>query len=82
MSFCVLYLQRYNFKNVMSNILGLIPQLFLFLKAYFQNILACDGIREGVWMSFVLRRFGEHLFFDILQTIFFLQKKSSAKKML
>ena len=41
-------MQRYHLGNALSSIWGNIFQLFLFLKAYFQNILASGGVCEGV----------------------------------
>ena len=56
----------------MSSILEFIFQLFLFLKADFQNILASDGIREGVWI-FVIWKGEKLLSTQYSETCFYTQ---------
>ena len=53
MKICVIcgeQMQRYNPQNALSSIWGDFFQLFWFLKADFQNILASRGIREGMFV--------------------------------
>ncbi len=75
---CGELMQRYNLKNAMSSIWGFIFQLFLFLKAYFQNILASDGIREGVRILL----FGKGRSYSVLSIQKLLLRPNHVKKIL